>query len=157
MLSDDQALRGKYITILEKEHAKAGVDQVEKERLERSISETDDRNRIELDQLIQTCGWPKNLDGKRAALSAFLIVQHAPLPYQLKYFPMIKAANSRGEISNEHFVWLVDRVLVKQGKLQKYGTEFEYGSNKIFPVENSKELNKRRKAMGLPPLKEFPM
>ena len=157
MHSTDQALRGKYIDILEKEHAKVSIDQAEKDRLEVSISETDEKNQIELDRLIKSCGWPKKLDGKRAAFSAFLIIQHAPLPYQLKYFPMIKAANSRGEISNEHLAWLIDRILVRQGKLQKYGTESEYGSNKIYPIEDSKNLNKRRKKMRLPPLKEFPL
>lgn len=153
----DQALRGKYIEILEKENAKATIDQAEKDRLEILISETDEKNRIELERMIKTCGWPKDLDGNRAAFSAFLIIQHAPLPYQLKYFAMIKAANSRGEISNEHLAWLIDRVLVRQGKPQRYGTEFEYGSNKIFPIEDSKNVNKRRKKMGLPPLKEFPL
>lgn len=155
MISEDQALRGRYIEILELEHQKKTVDPAEKEKIENSIIDSDEKNRIELDQLIARCGWPGKLDEKRAARSAFFIIQHAELPYQLKYLPLIKAANRRGEVSNEHLAWLVDRVLVRQGKPQKYGTEFEYGSNKIAPIEDSKNLNKRRRKIGLPPLPGF--
>ncbi len=62
---------------------------------------------------------------------------------------MISAANGRGEIPNKHVVWLVDRILVKQGKPQLYGTEFEYGSNKVAPILDTRNLNARRKKMGL--------
>lgn len=156
MHTEDQALRGRYIALLEKEHARIPIQAAEKDRLETVISETDEKNRIELGKLIDTCGWPGSLDRKRAAFSAFLIIQHAPLDYQLKYLPMIEAANARGDISNEHLSWLIDRILVRQGKPQKYGTEFEYGSNKVFPIEDPENLNKRRKTMGLPPMKGYP-
>ena len=152
MDKDDQSLRGRYIQILEAEHQKKPVDLAEKDRLENAIVTIDEKNRITLDQLIQRCGWPGKMDGKRAARSAFTIIQHAELPYQLRYLPMVKAANRRGEVSNEHLAWLIDRILVRQGKPQKYGTEFEYGSNKIAPIEDSKNLNKRRRAIGLPPM-----
>lgn len=152
MHSQDQALRGRYIKILENEHRGSSVNLKEKDQLEISISDTDEANQRRLEQLLSHCGWPGELDKKRAAFSAFLIIQHAPLDYQLKYFEMVKAANGRGEIPNEKFVWLVDRILVKQGKPQLYGTEFEYGSNKVAPIDDPKNLNTRRKKMGLPPV-----
>ena len=116
------------------------------------MSDTDAANQRTLAQLLSRCGWPGALDKKRAAFSAFLIIQHAPLDYQLKYFDMVSAANGRGEIPNKHFVWLVDRILVKQGKPQLYGTEFEYGSNKVAPILDPRNLNARRKKMGLAPM-----
>lgn len=152
MHSDDQALRGRYIKILEAEYRKENIDLKEKDKLEVQISDTDEANQRELEHLLNQCGWPGMLDKKRAAFSAFLIIQHAPLDYQLKYFEMVKSANGRGEISNEKFVWLVDRILVKQGKPQLYGTEFEYGSNKVAPIMDPKNLNARRKKMGLLPI-----
>lgn len=155
MLEQDQALRGRYIQILELEHRKASVDLDEKERIENSILATDEKNQAELDRLIGRCGWPGGLDNKRAARSAFFIIQHAELPYQLKYLPVIQAANRRGEISNEYLAWLVDRTLVRQGKPQRYGTESDFGSGELAPVEDSKNLNKRRRAMGLPALAGF--
>lgn len=152
MHSDDQALRGRYIKILEAEHRNKNIDLKEKDKLEVQISDTDEANQRELERLLNQCGWPGMLDKKRSAFSAFLIIQHAPLDYQLKYFEMVKSANGRGEIPNEKFAWLVDRILVKQGKPQLYGTEFEYGSNKVAPIMDPKNLNARRKKMGLLPI-----
>ena len=65
---------------------------------------------------------------------------------------MVSTANGRGEIPNDKFVWLIDRMLVKQGKPQLYGTEFEYGSNKVAPILDPQNLNARRKKMGLAPM-----
>ena len=152
MHSDDQALRGRYIKILEAEHRNENIDLKEKDKLEDQISNTDEANQRELEHLLNQCGWPGMLDKKRAAFSAFLVIQHAPLDYQLKHFEMVKAANGRGEIPSDKFAWLVDRILVKQGKPQLYGTEFEYGSNKIAPIMDPKNLNARRKKMGLLPI-----
>lgn len=151
MHRDDQALRGRYIQILEQENRNEHVDLKEKDQLEVTISNTDESNQLTLDKLIARCGWPGGLDKNRAAFSAFLIVQHAELDYQLKHLDLLKAANKRGEIPNRVFAMLVDRILVKQGKPQLYGTEFEYGSNKVPPIADPKNLNRRRKKMGLPP------
>lgn len=152
MHSDDQALRGRYIKVLQAEYRNKNFDQKEKDKLEIKISDTDEANQRALEHLLSQCGWPGMLDKKRAAFSAFLIIQHAPLDYQLKHFEMVKAANGRGEIPNDKFVWLVDRILVKQGKPQLYGTEFAYGSNKLAPIMDPKNLNARRKKMGLSPI-----
>lgn len=153
MHRDDQALRGRYIEILEKEHRNEHVDLTEKDQLEVTISNADESNQLMLDQLIARCGWPGSLDKNRAAFSAFLIIQHAELDYQLKHLDLMKAANKRGEIPNRMFAMLVDRILVRQGKAQIYGTEFEYGSNKVAPIADPKNLNQRRKKMGLPPFR----
>lgn len=152
MHREDQSLRGRYIKLLEAEHRKEKVDPNQKEQLETQISDIDEANQRELDRLLNTCGWPGKLDGKRAAFSAFIIIQHAPLAYQLKHFDLVKAANQRGEIPSDKFAWLVDRLLVKQGKPQLYGTEFEYGSGKLAPIADPEQLNARRKKMGLPAL-----
>src|SRR6185295_17176090 len=122
MLKDDQARRGRYIEILRKEHRGEPVDAKEKDRLETVIFNTDTANQEALDRLILECGWPGRLDVNRAAFSAFIIIQHAPLDYQLKYYDRVAAASRRGEIPSDKFAWLVDRVLVEQGKPQLYGT-----------------------------------
>ena len=152
MLKDDQALRGRYIKILRQENRGDRVDAKEKDRLEATIFNTDTANQEKLDQLILECGWPGKLDVNRATFSAFIIIQHAPLDYQLKYFERVKAANLRGEIPSDKFAWLVDRILVEQGKPQLYGTEFDYGSNEVAPIADLANLDRRRAAMGLPPM-----
>ncbi len=152
MLKDDQALRGRYIEILRMEHRGETVDAKEKDRLEATIFNTDTADQEKLDRLILECGWPGKLDTNRAAFSAFIIIQHAPLDYKLKHFEQVKAANRRGEIPSNKFAWLVDRILVEQGKPQLYGTEFDYGSGKVAPIADPANLDRRRKTMGLPPM-----
>lgn len=152
MHKDDQALRGRYIEILRKEHRGEKVDAKEKDRLEDVIYTSDTTNQKRLDELILRCGWPGKLDKNRAAFSAFIIIQHAPLEYQLKHFDLVKAANQRGEIPSDKFAWLVDRVLVKQGKPQLYGTEFDYGTGAVAPIADPANLDQRRATMGLPPM-----
>ena len=150
MRKDDQALRGRYIRILEMEHRREKTDAKQKERLEVAISETDERNEMTLENLISRCGWPGPLNNNRASFAAFLVIQHAALDYQLKYLETVKAANKRGEIPNMELAMLIDRILVRQGKPQLYGTEFEYGSNEVAPIADPANLNRRRKEMGLP-------
>ncbi len=152
MLKDDQAQRGRYIQILRMEHRGGRVDAKEKDRLESIIVDTDTANQQKVDRLMLECGWPGKLDANRAAFSAFIVIQHAPLDYQLKYFERVAAANKRGEIPSDKFAWLVDRVLVEQGKPQLYGTEFDYGSNELAPIADPANLDRRRKTMGLPPM-----
>lgn len=45
MLADDQALRGRYIEMLEREHAKVKVDLAEKRRVEQAIMASDEQTR----------------------------------------------------------------------------------------------------------------
>ena len=152
MRSDDQSLRGRYIHILEMEHRKEKFDPKEKDQLEYTISDIDESNQRNLDKLIGQCGWPGKLDANRAADAAFLIIQHADLDYQLKHADLLAAANKRGEIPNKIYAMFVDRVRLRQGKGQLYGTQQEYGSNKMPPIDDPRNLNQRRKTMGLPPL-----
>ncbi len=152
MLKDDQALRGRYIEILRAEHRGEHVDAKEKDRLEATIYDTDTRDQEKLDHLIQACGWPGLLDRKRAAFAAFIIIQHAPLAYQLKHYDLVAAASRRGVIPRDKFAWLVDRVLVEQGKPQLYGTEFDYGSGDVPVIADPAHLDERRRSMGLPPM-----
>lgn len=159
MLRSDQNLRYKYNDIKELEYRKLPFDEKEKEKIEEKIPEIDKKNQIMLNKLIKRCGWPGELDNKQATLTAFIVVQHADLDFQLKYYRLLKSANLRGEISNAFFALLEDRMLLRQEKLQKYGTQFvkkEDGTNVVAPVEDSDNLNRRRRDMGLDPLDGFP-
>ncbi|HKP67953.1 MAG TPA: DUF6624 domain-containing protein [Pyrinomonadaceae bacterium] len=51
----------------------------------------------------------------------------------------------------------VDRLLTDQGKLQIYGSNFvtQGGKFVMSPVEDPKNLDKRRKKIGLPPIDEY--
>lgn len=78
-------------------------------------------------QIIARYGWPgKNLVGKDGAENAWLLVQHADrdCPFQASCLLLMQKAAASGEASPDDVALLTDRVLIRQGKKQFYGTQF---------------------------------
>jgi len=76
-----------------------------------------------------------------------------------KYFPLLEDAAKNGEASMSNYATMKDRVLVTRNAKQIYGTQ-KYWDEKqgkfvFFPIEDEKNVNKMRKEVGLPVLKEF--
>jgi hypothetical protein len=85
-----------------------------------------------------------------------LIVQHSST-LQERVLTLAKAAPT-GEISAEKLAMLEDRVLVHQGKPQRFGTQFTAGSDGVFrfaPVSDPANLDARRSLAGMPPMREY--
>jgi hypothetical protein len=120
------------------------------------VQQVDDRNRARLREIVEQHGWPgAGLVGKDAALAAWLIVQHADSDraFQKKCLTLMEAA-PKGDVDQADVAYLTDRVLVGEKKLQRYGTQLEAGF-KPFPIEDEKNVDKRRAAVGLAPLAEY--
>ncbi len=62
-----------------------------------------------------------------------------------------------GEVSPEDVAFLTDRLLVAEGKKQRYGTQFTQVGRQFLPLPIADEANvdARRKEAGLPPLAEY--
>lgn len=89
----------------------------------------------------------------RDALSAFwLLVQHQRYERKLQEEALAKC----DFLPNEKAL-LTDRILINNGEKQIYGTQFQRSGSMFepFPIENEKEVNKRRKDMGLSTLEEY--
>src|SRR4030095_12048662 len=87
-----------------------------------------------------------------------LVVQHADSATQVKYLPIIQQSVEQGESSASDFAMLYDRVLMRQGKKQIYGSQvvFDQQGNKVFyPIENEKNVNIRRAKARLQPIEEY--
>mgnify|MGYP003545000465 CR=1 FL=1 len=113
-----------------------------------------------MEEIIRQHGWPgKSLVGDEASLAAFLIIQHADYEYQKKYFPLINEAKKQGEIDPRHVALLEDRILMREGKKQIYGSQLKRnektGKYEMWPVEDEENLDKRRAAVGLEPIAEY--
>lgn len=120
----------------------------------------DKKNMKRLEEIIARYGWPtKSMVGKEASDSAFLIVQHAELVYQKKYFPLLKVAAMKNEARPDHVAMMEDRMLMGEGKKQIYGTGLRTDDVtkelKLWPIENEEEVDARRAAVGLPPMAEY--
>jgi hypothetical protein len=127
--------------------------------IQRKWAEVDTKNRLRLEKIVDKCGWPgKSLVGKDGAHAAFVLVQHADQQraFQKRCLKLMKAA-PKGEVEPQDIAYLTDRVLVGEKKKQRYGTQLEGkdGVFKALPIEDDKNVDKRRAAVGLPPLAEY--
>ena len=123
--------------------------------------EIDARTFARVDSIVAARGWPGiSVAGEQGALTAFLVVQHAPLEAQERYLPVLEAAVAAGEAEPWHLAYLTDRVLVRTDRPQRYGSQFqidpETGERSYLPIEDEARVNERRAAIGMPALDGFP-
>lgn len=120
----------------------------------------DTRNTARMKAIVAEHGWPSaKLVGADGMKAAFLLVQHADgdPAFQAECLPHVEAAAARGELEKQHVALLTDRVLVAQGKPQRYGSQFHTkGTDWVpFPIEDEANVDERRAAMDLVPLAEY--
>lgn len=123
------------------------------------VNYIDSCNLVQVEKLIATYGWPgKSFVGARGNQTVFLVIQHAGLATQEKYLPLMRESVNRGESSASDFALLQDRVLMRQGKKQIYGSQVVFnktGGQEFYPIEDEKNVNERRAKVGLQPLEEY--
>jgi tetratricopeptide (TPR) repeat protein len=122
------------------------------------VQEKDSLNLIRLEAIIKAHGWPGiSKVGIKANQAAWIIIQHAKLEKQQQYLPTLSASVENGESQPKHLALLSDRVLVRQGKMQLYGTQIDNRVNppKPYPIEDIENVDQRRKKVGLEPLKDY--
>jgi Family of unknown function (DUF6624) len=123
--------------------------------------EIDKRNMARLEEIIRQHGWPgRSLVGEEAANAGFLILQHADLTLQKKYFPLVKEGASKGEVRPADAAMLEDRILMGAGKKQIYGSAVQSGPQTggklaLHPIEDEEHVDERRAAVGLMPIVEY--
>lgn len=111
-------------------------------------------NTLWLKEVIQKYGWPSSkIVGKVGEQYAWLITQHSDdLKFQEKCLILLKRLPSTIERKG-HIAYLIDRILVKKGSKQIYGTQFAIG--KPYPIKDEKHLEARRKEAGLESFGEY--
>lgn len=116
-------------------------------------------NLIRLEQIISEIGWPKKSEvGSSASGTVFLIIQHADLETQKKYLPLMTEAANNKEASWGSLALLIDRINIREGKKQIYGSQIgrnEDGSYFVKDIENPEYVNQRRDEVGLGPLEDY--
>jgi len=119
----------------------------------------DSSNLVYIEMLIARYGWPgKSFVGPFGNQTVFLVIQHAELPVQEKYLPLMQKSVEEGESESNDLALLQDRVLMRQGKKQIYGSQVilnNTGGQEFYPIEDEKNVNVRRKKVGLQPLEEY--
>ena len=89
----------------------------------------------------------------------WLLVQHADQDPQLQQWALagFERRHAAGEFSADELARLTDRVLLKQGKTQRYGTQFDWGSGRFDPrhIDDVSDVDAHRRQLGLMPLADY--
>ena len=128
------------------------------------MSRVDSLNRIIVFDILDKEGWPANLSEK-ANQAIWIVIDHSDADNQKKYLPLVKQKSEEGVLNKVDYAILNDRVLMKDGKPQIYGTQIKLSAVYIgedlttqfflWPVENPEALDSLRNAIGLPPIKDY--
>lgn len=114
-------------------------------------------NRIE--EIIEQYGWPKkSMVGDNAAGTVFLVIQHAEIDVQKKYLPKMREAADNGEANWSSLALLIDRVNLREGIEQIYGSQLYGNSDGTYYVKDlfdPEYVNQRRKSVGLGPIEAY--
>ncbi len=124
------------------------------------LANIDRKNTARLKKIIEKHGWPgKSLVGEDGAHAAWLLVQHADRDreFQKRCLTLLEGAVKAREATTTDLAYLTDRVLVGQNKNQMYGTQFRLVDGKMepYPIADEKNVERRRKEVGLPSLAEY--
>lgn len=146
----DQTLR----LILPEVEAKFGLDSKEVRYFWTLIHQQDRINEKSVSKIIDTYGWlGKSTIGVSGNQTLWLVIQHAPLEIQEKYLSQLETSVNQKESDGWYLAFLQDRILVRNGKKQKYGTQakkdIKTGKTYFYEISDLKTVNQRRKAIGL--------
>ena len=150
----------KYRMQIEGIKEKYGWESDEMKELLNKMSEADSINLIHITKILDERGWlGTDIIGKRGNSTLFLVIQHADIKTQEKYLPMMREAVKKGNAPASSLALLEDRVALRQGKKQIYGsqigTDKATGEYYVLPLEDPDHVNERRTAVGLQPLEDY--
>jgi len=151
----DQSVRIKYLRA-KRDNAQINVA----DSLQEVMHKTDSQNLIRVNAILTKYGWlgPQKV-GITGSQALFLVIQHADLQTQQNYLPLIRTAEKNGEILSSNLAILEDRVNMRTGKKQVYGsqgfTDKQTGKIYVYPIVDVDHLDERRRAMGMPPMKDY--
>ncbi|NOT51193.1 MAG: hypothetical protein HOP10_07940 [Chitinophagaceae bacterium] len=127
--------------------------------LMKKIMRQDSVNLVRVKKIIDTYGWPGPEEvGRQGTQTVFLVIQHSDSLTQVTYFPVMQDAVTKGKAEAAELALLEDRILMKQGKEQIYGSQLQIGKNgkyEFYPIQDEPNVNKRRASVGLEPIEDY--
>ncbi len=124
------------------------------------MHETDSLNTKFITQLLDNRGWlgPKVV-GNQGSTTIWLVIQHSEKAIQEKYLPMMRTAFEKGEALGSQLALLEDRVRMRNGEKQIYGsqilTDDESGELYVYPLIDPEKVNERRASAGMESIEQY--
>jgi hypothetical protein len=151
----DQGVRNEFIKFF----SARPIDSVAFLRAIKTMDSIDRNDTRVLKEILLNNPWPgKGMVGPDGAGAAFLLLQHSPdTAFQRSCLVLLQNAFKAGEASADQLALLTDRVLVREGKPQLYGTQTCIIGYRVLvdSIEDSANVDNRRAKLGLQPLSEY--
>lgn len=116
----------------------------------------DARLTAELKQVVAQKGWPTiPMVGIDASNGAMLVLTHTQdRAWRAQLLPTLQQLADTGKIDASPLALVVDKELVAEGKLQRYGSQFMFigGKMSMYAVEDPAHLDDRRAEALLSPM-----
>jgi hypothetical protein len=156
--AEDQGMRRR----IDEVEAKYGRESKEMQAHWQRIHEKDSMNLIVVERILNERGWlGEDVVGRSGNSTLFLVIQHADLSTQEKYLPMMRDAVKKGNARGSDLALLEDRILMRNGKRQLYGSQIgrdpDSGEYYLSPIEDPDNVDRRRAEMGMQPLADYLM
>jgi hypothetical protein len=160
----DAGLRDELLAMVETDQNARGVSHgqpIDKDKMQvaSNMGEVDAQMTAQLKEIVAKDGWPTiALVGIGASNGAMLILTHTrDHAWQLSLLPQLEELADTGKIDGSALALVIDKELVSEGKLQRYGTQFKFvdGAMAMYAVEDADGLDARRATVFLPPMDAY--
>jgi hypothetical protein len=150
----------KYRLAIDEIESKYGFESQEMKNHLRIINKKDSMNLLQVSAILDKFGClGPDIVGEKANATLFLVIQHSDQKTQEKYLPMMRDAVKNGKAQGSSLALLEDRVALRQGRKQIYGSQIhrnqQTGKYFVAPIEDEPNVNVRRAAVGLEPLEDY--
>lgn len=156
VFQDDQEYRVQF-SLIEKKY---GKNSKEMTLAWKKQLKNDSINVIKARKILDNNGWPgPNIIGSQGNDILWMVIQHANIKTQENYLPLIREAAKNGYLSPSKLVLLEDRVALRQGKKQIYGSQIgrdqKTGKYYVRALLDPDNVDKRRAEIGIGKLQDY--
>jgi len=132
----------------------------ELKELVRLMKEQYSVNTIKVRKILDEHGWlGADIIGVQGNTTLFLVIQHSDFETQKEYLPMMRDAVKKGNAKGSDLAFLEDRVALRNGEKQIYGSQIapgpETGEYIILPLMDPENVDKRRAEVGLGKFQDY--
>ena len=133
-----------------------GANSKQVNRLMSKMAVADSLNLRKVSAMIDKYGWlgPDQVGSDESA-AQFFVIQHADSGVQVHYLPVVVEAVKEGKAKARWLALLEDRIAIRRGRKQRYGTQLSYPGYAVLPLENRDSVDVWRAAMGLSSLADY--
>jgi len=125
------------------------------------MREKDSIHLVIVENILNERGWPgPEVIGYTGNLCLWLVIQHSDKETQEKYIQMMRDAVEKGNARSDELALLEDRLALRQGRKQIYGSQLGYDPEKgkttyVSPLIDPDNVDIRRAGVGLNTLQEY--